>query len=224
MTYNIKGHAAERDPDHVSALAEVINSGEPDVVCLQEVHCRTRRSRIDQADELSRLTGLAVAFGRSCSMDGGDYGNAVLARGDAVLADLIPLPGKGEPRSLMRADVTVRGTRLSVFVTHLSAWGRFRRRHRLAQIAAVATATAGSSLPHVLAGDLNVSPRSREIRTLISYGHLQPSDSMSDPTYPLTRQRLDYVFCDFHWNVLRSEILRRGPSDHWPLLVELGLE
>ena len=157
-------------------------------------------------------------------MDGGDYGNALLTRGDVTRSEVAPLPGTGEPRSLLRGDVRVRAHDVSVFVTHLSAWGRLQRRQRLEQIARLGEMTAEAGRPHLLAGDFNVSPRAEEIRLLMARGHLRPSDAMREPTYPRTRQRLDYVFCDPRWRVLRSEVLRRGPSDHWPLVVELALE
>jgi endonuclease/exonuclease/phosphatase family metal-dependent hydrolase len=223
MTYNIQGQAAARRADHLLRIAEVIAESVCDVVCLQEVHCRTRMAPVDQGEELARLTGLNLSFGRSCAMDGGDYGNAVLTRGEVRGRDVCALPGRGEPRSVMRSDVTLDGTSFSVFVTHLTPWGRLRRRERLEQIAKLSERVVDTELPYVLAGDFNVSPRAEEIRTLMSRGNLVPSDTGRDATFPLTRQRLDYVFCDPRWRVVRSEVLRRGPSDHWPLEVELEL-
>ena len=84
MTYNIQGHAAARRPDHLEKIAAVIANVSPDIVGLQEVHCRTRKLPIDQGERLAELTGLTLAFGRSCSMDGGEYGNAVLTRGSVT--------------------------------------------------------------------------------------------------------------------------------------------
>ncbi len=84
MTYNIQGQAAARRPDHVAKIAEVISIVAPDIVGLQEVHCRTKAARIDQGEQLAHLAGLNLAFGRSCAMDGGDYGNLVLTRGDTL--------------------------------------------------------------------------------------------------------------------------------------------
>ena len=86
MTYNIQGHAAGRREDHLPKLAEVIAAVNPDVVGLQEVHCRTRAGPMHQGEVLAHLTGLTHWFGRSCAMDGGDYGNAVL--GQAIIAAL----------------------------------------------------------------------------------------------------------------------------------------
>jgi len=223
MTYNIRGQAAARRADHIVKIAEVISRLAPDVVGLQEVHCGTRASGDDQAATLAQLTGLNLAFGRSCAMDGGDYGNAVLTRGTVVASEVFPLPGAGEPRSLMRSDIQLDGTAFSFFVTHLAAWGRLLRRARLAQIARLGDITAESALPHVLAGDFNVSPRAEEIRLLMERGHLHPSDSFKEVTFPMMRQRLDYVFCDPRWRVTNSEVVHRGPSDHWPVVVTLEL-
>ncbi len=224
MTYNIQGHMASRYTDHLEKIAEVITRISPDIIGLQEVHSRTRKLPIDQGERLAGLTGLSLAFGRSCSMDGGEYGNAVLTRGTVTRSEISLLPGAGEPRSIMRADVNIDGTALSFFVTHLSAWGRVRRRDRLAQIARVGAITAEAPHPHILTGDFNVPPTAEEIRVLMAQGHLRASDPLLDFTYRLLRQRLDYVFCDPRWTVLNSDVVRTGPSDHWPVVVELELK
>src|SRR5436189_3946811 len=111
MTYNIKGQAAARRPDHIAKIAEVIISLAPDIVGLQEVHCRTRAAGIDQGEQLAHLAGLNSSFGRSCSLDGGDYGNLVLTRGEILQTEVFPLLGAGEPRSVMQTDVNLDGMR-----------------------------------------------------------------------------------------------------------------
>lgn len=224
MTYNIQGHAAQRRANHLEKIAEVITRVSPDIAGLQEVHCRTRKLPIDQGERVAELAGLTLAFGRSCSMDGGEYGNAVLTRGTVTRSEIAPLPGGGEPRSIMRTDVEIDGMPLSFFVTHLSAWGRVLRRDRLAQIAKVGAITAEAPHPHILVGDFNVPPSTKEIGVLMTHGHLRASDPHQDFTYRLLRQRLDYVFVDPRWTVLKSDVLRTGPSDHWPVVVELALK
>lgn len=225
MTYNIQGHVAARDPRHLEAIAREIDAAAPDVVCLQEVHCRTRRIGVDQAEELSRLTEMRAAFGRSCEIDGGDYGNALLTRGEVATSAVHPLPGSGEPRTVMHSEVRLDGHSLEVLVTHLSPWGRLRRRERLEQIAQLAEVISHPpSFPRIVAGDFNVPPRSREIRELLARTGLRPGDTTREPTHPLTRMRLDYVLHDSRMHVVRSRVVRRGPSDHWPLVVELAVE
>jgi len=223
MSYNIQGHAAVRREDHLPKLAEVIAAVNPDVVGLQEVHCRTRAGPVHQGEVLAHLTGLTHWFGRSCSMDGGEYGNAVLTKGTIKNAYVYPLPGSGEPRSMLQTDVAINGVELSFFVTHLAAWGRLLRIARMRQIAELGDIIARGALPHVLVGDFNVPPAADEIRTLLSHGHLRVCGDTKEATFPMTRQRLDYIFCDPRWEFVEASVVRRGPSDHWGIVVELRL-
>ncbi|MGZ7041600.1 MAG: endonuclease/exonuclease/phosphatase family protein [Thermoanaerobaculia bacterium] len=225
MTYNIQGHAASHRPDHIPKIAETIGEIAPDVVGLQEVHCRTKQSQsADQASQLAEMTGLKLYFGRSCAMEGGDYGNAVLTRGTIAEARTHPLPGSGEPRSLLEAKIDFDGVRMTFFVTHLAAWGRLLRNARLSQIAKLGDITAEGHSPHMLVGDFNVPPAAEELRTLLAHGHLKMCGETREPTFPATRQRLDYIFCDDRWNLVDSKVERRGPSDHWPIVAHFKLK
>ncbi|HEX9161529.1 MAG TPA: endonuclease/exonuclease/phosphatase family protein [Thermoanaerobaculia bacterium] len=222
-TYNIQGHAAARRSDHIPKIAEVIAAIGADVVGLQEVHCRTRASVIDQGQQLAELTGYRLVFGRSCSIDGGDYGNAVLTRHDIAASHVYPLPGSGEPRSLLQTDIAKNGAQFTFYVTHLAAWGRLLRVARLRQIGELGDIVARGSLPHVLCGDFNVPPGAEELKTLLSHGHLRVCGTLGEATFPMTRQRLDYIMCDPQWEYVSSEVVRRGPSDHWPFVVDLKM-
>ncbi len=223
MSYNIQGHAAAGREDHLPKLAEVIAAMKPDVVGLQEVHCRTRAGAAHQGEVLAAMTGLNLWFGRSCAMDGGDYGNAVLTRGEIRSAHVHPLPGSGEPRSVLQADIALGAASFTFFVTHLAAWGRLLRVARMRQIAELGDITTRSALPHVLVGDFNVPPAAEEIKVLLSRGHLHVYGDPREATFPMTRQRLDYVFADSRWELLSSEVVRRGPSDHWAVIVDVRL-
>ena len=223
MSYNIQGHAAARRPDFLPKLAEVIASAKPDIVGLQEVHCGTRAGPVDQGEALASLTGLNVAFGKSCGMDGGAYGNAVLTRGTIRQTFTHPLPGSGEPRSVLQAEISLDGKDVLFFVTHLAAWGRLLRVARMRQIAELGDILARGALPHVLVGDFNVPPGAEEVHTLLSHGHLHVIGDFREATFPMTRQRLDYIFADPRWETISSDVIRRGPSDHWPITAELEL-
>lgn len=224
VSYNIQGHAASRRPDHLPKIAETIAALKPDVVGLQEVHCRTKASPdVHQAEAIARRTNMNVWFGRSCAMEGGDYGNAVLTRGTIESARVHPLPGSGEPRSLLESHISFDGTTILFYVTHLAAWGRLLRNARLSQIASLGDITARGADPHILVGDFNVPPSAAEMRELQSHGHLRVAGDMREPTFPMTRQRLDYVFCDPRWEYVSGEVVKRGPSDHWPLVANLVL-
>lgn len=223
MSYNIQGHAAARRGDHLPKLAEVIAAVKPDIVGLQEVHCRTRVGPVDQGEVLASLTGMNLAFGRSCAMDGGDYGNAILTRGTVKMSHVHPLPGSGEPRSVLQADIDLDGAGVTFFVTHLAAWGRLLRMARMKQVAELGDITTRGAWPHILVGDFNVPPGAEEIRTLLSHGHLHVIGDAREATFPMTRQRLDYIFADPRWETVATDVVRRGPSDHWGIVAELRL-
>ena len=223
MSYNIQGHAAMRRGDHLPKLAEVIAAVKPDVVGLQEVHWRTRVGPTHQGEALASLTGMNLMFGRSTIMDGGEYGNAVLTRGEIKSSYVHPLPGSGEPRSMLQTDICLDGHDFTFFVTHLAAWGRLLKVARMRQIAELGDIIARGSLPHVLVGDFNVPPGADEIRTLLSHGHLRVIGDQRETTFPMTRQRLDYIFADLRWEAQGTDIIRRGPSDHWAITADLNL-
>ena len=59
--------------------ASVIIRLRPDLVALQEVDHRARRSgQVDQAAELGKMTGMHHAFGSFFDFEGGKYGMAIL--------------------------------------------------------------------------------------------------------------------------------------------------
>jgi endonuclease/exonuclease/phosphatase family metal-dependent hydrolase len=221
MSYNIQGNAADRRSDHLVKVAETIAAADPDVVALQEVY---RRKTGDQGATIAHLTGLQLAFGKSCEINGGDYGNAVLTRGAIESSEVHPLPGAGEPRSLLEVRLEVDGAKFAFFATHLAAWGRLLRQARLEQISRLGDITARAGSPHLLAGDFNVTPRAEELRALLAHGHLRTVGETREATFPSTRQRLDYIFCDAAWEAVSTSVMRRGPSDHWPLVADLVLK
>lgn len=225
MTYNIQGHASRRREHHLHSVAEVINSAQVDVVALQEVHRRTSSSRgVDQLQVLSDETGMEPSFGKSrTTEDRGEFGNAVLSRLPLLMSRTHPLPGGGEPRTLLETELLVDQTRLHLFVTHLTAWGPLGRRNRRRQTAVVASIVEHSSLPFVLTGDFNSTPTSRELREFHSSKIVSSCLPARSVTYRTTRQCLDYIFLDNRCSFENATVLQTGPSDHWPLVVDVLL-
>lgn len=222
VSYNIQGQAARKRPGHLAGVAETIVSLKPDIVGLQEVHRKTSHSRgDDQAETLERLTGMKMFFARSCENWGGEYGNAVLTRGEVVSSTVHCLPGAGEPRSVAEAVVRIRDVEVAFLVAHLSAWGWLLRKTRVQQMNVLAGLTKSRIGPYILVGDFNAPPGASEICQFVANSHLRVCDSHDEPTYGTLRQRLDYVFSDPGWSTVHSEVVRTGPSDHWPILVEL---
>jgi endonuclease/exonuclease/phosphatase family metal-dependent hydrolase len=225
MSYNVGGHGARWRRTYLERVAQAIREAEPDVVGLQEVHRGTRHSRLeDQAEALARLTGMTAQFGKSFDLGGGEYGNALLTRGEVRDARVHPLPGTGEPRTLLHSRLAVSGEEIDFFVTHLAAWGRWSRSARSVQIQGLVERLRECSGPFVLVGDLNAPPGAPEIGTLMAAELFRMCGEDVSCTHRFMRQRIDYVFADPGWTTAAYQVIRTGPSDHWPVLVELHRE
>ena len=68
------------------------------------------------------------------------------------------------------------------------------------------------------------SPEPLTSRRLLAHGHLKMCGETREATFPATRQRLDYIFCDEMWELVDSEVVRRGSSDHWPIIGHFKLK
>lgn len=224
MSYNVQGHAARFSAGYLDRIAAVIADERPDIVGLQEVHRGGGGAWgggfADQAAELATRTGLAVRFGASFGRRGGEFGNAVLTAGEIREAAVHPLPGGSEPRTLLQTRVAVAGLELDVYVTHFSAWGRLGRRARVLQAAHLIERLTTAPAPFILVGDLNAPPETPELRHLLSTALFRSCGELAC-THRLMRSCLDYVFADPGWQVAASRVVQAGPSDHWPVVVEL---
>jgi endonuclease/exonuclease/phosphatase family metal-dependent hydrolase len=226
MTWNIEGHATLiRGASHIEAIAETIRKYHPDVVVLNEAHRNTWQARFtDQVEALRLLTGMNGVFGPSYRFARGEFGNAILTRGDIRESTVYALPGIGEPRSMLAAVVAIDGGTIEVDATHTSAWGAASRDARTLQLACIRTHAGSSGYPAVLAGDLNASPAAPEIAEFLRMSRLRFAGDPARPTHKVTGQRLDYVLADPGWQVTSAHVIDEGPSDHRPVLVELTRE
>lgn len=223
MTYNVQGHGSLVLGSYLRRIAKVIAAEKPDLVGLQEVYRGGWRARFaDQAEALAAETGMSVHFGRSfgAAEGGAEFGNAILTAGDVRSTAVHALPGGGEPRTVLAGEVVVKGTELDFLVTHLAAWGRLGRAARERQAAALAERLKGAARPFVLVGDLNAPPEAPELRHLMATELFRACGGLAS-THRMTRQRIDYVFADQGWTPVSSRVVRAGPSDHWPVVVEL---
>lgn len=222
MTFNIEGHASLLREDHIAEVAKTIVKYHPDVVAINEAHRGTWQARFgDHVEQLRRLTGMNGVFGRSYTFLGGEFGNAVLTRGQIVKADVHKLPGTGEPRSLLETVVRVNGGLIEMYVTHTTAWASMNKATRDLQLQCVNAHLNASAFPFIVAGDLNAPPDSEEMARFLHHNTLQFVGDAKVPTHRVMEQRLDYILADPGWQVRSSRVLDDGPSDHRPVLAEL---
>ena len=97
VSYNIKHGRGNDDTVDLERTARVLRAQNPDIVALQEVDERVRRSgSVPQADSLGRLLGMSAAFGGFMDYQGGQYGMAILSRYPIVSINPIRLPNGNE--------------------------------------------------------------------------------------------------------------------------------
>jgi endonuclease/exonuclease/phosphatase family metal-dependent hydrolase len=223
MTFNIEGHATLLKGDtHIEAIAATIRKYNPDVVGINEAHRKTWQARFgDQVESLRLLTGMKGVFGPSYRFMGGDFGNAVLTRGEIVSSDVFALPGTGEPRSLLATTLRVNGGLIDFYVTHTSAWASLNKGIRAEQLQCVLSHLRASAHPYLVTGDLNAPPDSEELKEFLGNSGLTFAGDPKTPSHKVMEQRLDYILVDRGWRVRAARVLDDGPSDHRPVLAEL---
>ncbi|MFL6293387.1 MAG: endonuclease/exonuclease/phosphatase family protein [Thermoanaerobaculia bacterium] len=228
LSYNIHGRAHRLSRRYLHWIAEVIESEQPDVVGLQEVHRGgwTAR-REDQAKSLAKLTGMEYRFGRSFGRPGDEIGNAVLTRGEIRSAEVIPLPAPGvEPRTVLHSRIGFHGldgndSEIDFYVTHLAHGFRSSGPARSLQAHSLLERLRQSRGPFVLVGDFNAPPHAPELKTLMAAEIFRLCGKDMACTHRILRQRIDWVVADPGWTTAESRVVQAGPSDHWPVLVEL---
>lgn len=222
LSYNVR--SLRDDP---AAVARVVRSCRPDVVCLQEAPrlllWRTGRRR------LARRCGLRIAGGRRPG------GLEILTAPGVVVERRTHRLLRRHPRLHRRALSTVLvrlgERRVAVAVSHLDLCARARLEHA-EQILAFLGAEAA---PGVLAVDVNEEPGGAAWQLLAEHlvdaGALGPSGG--EPTFPARRprSRIDTVFVDRSLPVVTGGVPAQpsredlvAASDHLPVLVEIALE
>ncbi len=230
LTYNI--HHAEGVDGRLDLerIARVIRSVNPDLVALQEVDRRAARSAsVDQPAELGRLTGLTAVFGANIPLQGGEYGNAVLARWPIVRSANHQLPNRdnGEQRGVLEVHFEAPGTRTPVvlWATHFDHRSNDAERRASAD-AIEARAREQPDVPAILAGDLNDTPGSPTMAALgASWVRANPEILPTIPAAKPARQ-IDYVLVrpGRRWRTVETRVLDEAlASDHRPLLAVLEL-
>ncbi len=208
-TFNIQhGRGGDGRVD-LARLGHACAALNADVLGLQEVDVGLARSHgADLVAVIAEATGLYGVFGPAVSVDGGQYGNALLARELPIDVECIPLPGRGgrEPR----AGLLARVGEVSFAVTHLSVGAD----QHAGQLAAAAAALTGRPGPHVLLGDLN-----HDRPHLASFAL-----AVAGPTWPVRRpqRRIDHVAVA-GLDVESAETVALPVSDHRALVVTLRL-
>lgn len=226
LTYNTHHGEGEDGRLDLGRIARVVRESGADLVALQELDIRTRRTGgVDQGEEYRRLIGFEGRFGRAIDFQGGQYGQMLLSRwpmeGFEVLE--LPNPSKREQRIAVATRIRLPGGPVIRFVgLHLDATRDDG--DRILQAERLVEAFGSERGATILAGDFNDTPGSRVMRRFeerwadAAAGHPEPTNPAGTPG-----SRIDFVL---HaglrgWRVGSSRVLPESvASDHRPLLVE----
>lgn len=164
MTWNVHRCVGADEKMDIARVADFIRKQHPQVLVLQEVDQGTQRSKgRKQAEELAKLLGWKVFFGKAIDFQGGEYGQAILSPLPLENARVIRLSEEGEARIAVVAEVLQGGERVTVVGVHLDVGGS-ERRQREAKVLLDAIGNGQGKV--VMAGDWNEEP-AREVGGLL---------------------------------------------------------
>ena len=217
LTYNVHGLRDDR-----RALAHVVRSCDPDIVCVQEAP-RFFRWR-SKCARMARDWGLVYVNG------GGTTGGValfahlrvnVVAQREGLLSKTPRL----HQRAVAAAVVSQSDARLVVVATHLGLRADERARHARELLSGLAQLPADD----IVAGaDWNAVPGSQSWRTLHAGGLLDPAPG-AGPTFPATSpvKRIDAVLVSRGVRVVDYRVVDEPgverASDHRPVLALIDL-
>ena len=224
LCYNIHHGEGTDGKLDLPRVAKVIRAADPDLVALQELDDKTKRTGgVDQTAELTRLTGLHGAFGKAIDFQGGGYGQAVLSRFPLGETTVHPLPGmpNREKRIAFEARLTIDGRDLSLVTTHLDHQLAAEREGQAAKLNELFAADRAV----ILAGDFNATADSKAFAALTA----KWTDATAGRgllTIPVDRpaKQIDYVLFrpTERFRAVAAVVIDESvASDHRPVLVVL---
>jgi endonuclease/exonuclease/phosphatase family metal-dependent hydrolase len=172
LTWNVWGRFGPWQ-QRQDAITAVLGAAEADVVCLQELFSDEHEPH-GHARRLAAPLGMLAASSVGPFFDGRSVANGVLSRWPILHADQVPLPdgeGRPSPRNALVATIDAPFGQVTVVSTHLhhrldGSTVRQAQTRALAELVALRRGDPETAFPLILAGDLNATPDSDELRLL----------------------------------------------------------
>lgn len=230
LTWNIHhGEGMDRKVD-LTRQADFIKKVDADAVFLQEVDQKTKRTGgVAQAEELAKLTGMEVTFGKAMDFGGGEYGNAILTKTKPLASRVIPLPGGGEPRAALMVEVKDRhgisaDGIVTLVCTHLDVSVAAAREAHARSLAAEFGKKPGTV---IFGGDLNSRPEEAPVKAFGAPWILpeKQGDKVLTCPCPVPQNEIDFLLVKPSATAVeipRNEVLQEVlASDHLPVVTEV---
>ena len=210
VTWNIQtGRPNPDGPADISQVVAHLGELDADVFAVQELDRARRRSGgVDQPTAVAEGLGGTLVWAPTVH-EGGQYGIALVVRGDVVRSHDVPLSGTREPRTLLVAEVDHGGRRWVIGCTHLSRRSRFAQR----QLLTVLDELSGRPAPRVLLGDLNLTPEQVLPWSTAAGFHLVDGPPTHSTRQPRPTARIDHVLTSGA-RVTRAAVHHLDVSDH----------
>lgn len=214
------GKEAEDIRANLDAIAELLRSEQPDIVCLQESDAPSWWSgNFDHRRHIGEAAGLHNGVGGPHVHGLGlEYGTAILAQ--LPLTDAVSHAFPPNPPTTTKGYVVARVAGLDVVSVHLDFANPAIRQDQVDQMITELGQRVG---PLLIAGDFNCrhtdgSPVSRlaEALGLTIAGAGDPT-----PTYPAHESIIDYVLVPPSWTVTAYRVSDVVVSDHQAIIVDL---
>ena len=228
VAYNIKhgrGMDGVVDLERTAATLEALDA---DLIALQEVDDRARRSGgVDQASWLAERLGMHAAYGSFMEFQGGRYGLAILSRRPIQSHVSWPLPPGNEPRVALAARILAdSGETITAVAVHFD-WVEDDG-FRFEQARATLRRIRDLETPWVVLGDFNDVPGSRTMDAFRQVGRAAIKPVGSAATFPADRPttEIDSIISGppgAWWPARATVIPESKTSDHRPVVSELRL-
>lgn len=215
MNWNIHRGVGLDEAMNLERIAAVIREQHPDVVLLQEVDQGTQRSKgVKQANELAKLLGWQVYFGKAIDFQGGEYGQAILSPHPLKNPRVYRLSEQGEARVAVAAEISYQGREISVVGVHLDSGAGERRLREVTEWLRQSKELAEA----YVAGDWNEAPTDPAALFLEkngwTYQKKVPAAVLSFPADQPTVE-IDYVFTKGVKSMGTSRVIDvKNSSDH----------
>jgi len=239
MTYNVHGCKGLDGKISVERIARVIARYNPDIVALRELDInRARSGEVDQPHLIAQYLEMIHHFYPSLGVEEEQYGNAVLSRFPikCVKAKRLPCAQNKEslePRGAMWTEISINGTRMQFFNTHLGLDPNERDSQVKELLSKNWLDHPSCKGPVILSGDFNASGKSSVcsmIKKRLYDARIEMTNHRPKVTWlgHFLLKRIDHVFLNSDFEVVGVEVadaqLAKIASDHLPLIVDVKLK